>query len=426
MAEQLSASTKGLNLDGLTTREHLVGTRPSIFSEAFSWPPLTLDDSALQHNITTMARVCADHGVAHAPHVKTAMSRELYSRQMHAGAWGVTVATPAQLRTVLSWGAHQVMLANQLTDPRELRWLGRALAADPARQVWFWVDSHRGVDLAARHLGVGSDGPPPGLGLLVELGVAGGRTGARTPEEALQLARHVHAAGLPLLGVTGYEGPLVDHTERPRAQRVVEYVRDLRILACAVEQEGLRQWAPATATRPVVSVGGSDLVDVVVTELGAPAPGPVQGIIRSGAYLTHDHGLCARANPWQHLGLSLQPAARVWASVLSTPEAGLTLANIGRRDVPFDIDLPVPLSRCRLQDDGTWGPVQPLTGWQVTRLNDQHAYLQTIAAEQPGPLQPGDVVALGISHPCTLFDKWRTAVTVDDQLRVLDVVTTDF
>src|SRR5699024_10168398 len=102
------------------------------------------------------------------------------------------------------------------------------------------------------------------------------------------------------------------------------------------------------------------------------------------------------------------------------------LPIFGRRDVPFDIDLPVPLSRCRLQDDGTWGPVQPLTGWQVTRLNDQHAYLQTIAEAQPDPPQPGDVIAVGISHPCTLFDKWRTAVVVDDQLRVLDVVTTDF
>ncbi|WP_022918264.1 hypothetical protein [Ruania albidiflava] len=82
----------------------------------------------------------------------------------------------------------------------------------------------------------------------------------------------MHAAGLPLLGVTGYEGPLVDHSERPRARRVVEYVRNLRTLACAVEQEGLRQWAPATARLPVVSVGGSDLVDVVLAELGAPGP----------------------------------------------------------------------------------------------------------------------------------------------------------
>lgn len=426
MAEQLRPTTKGLNLHGPTTREELVGTRPSIFSETFSWPLLTLADSALQHNIHTMARVCADHGVVHAPHVKTAMSRELYARQAAAGAWGATVATPAQLRTVLSWGAEKVMLANQLTDPRELRWLGHALEADPARQVWFWVDSARGVQLAARHLAVGSAGPPPGVGLLVELGITGGRTGVRSPAEALRLARAVHAAGLPLLGVAGYEGPLVDHTERPRAGRVIEYVRDLRSLAHAVEQEGLRERAPEAATRPVVSVGGSDVVDVVLTELGQRAPGQVQGIIRSGAYLTHDHGLCARANPWQHLGLALQPAARVWASVLSTPEPGLVLANIGRRDVPFDIDLPVPLSRCRLQYDGTWGPVQPLTGWQVTRLNDQHAYLGPVAGQQPDLLQPGDVVGFGISHPCTLFDKWRTAVVVDDQLSVLDVVTTDF
>ncbi len=426
MPEPLLPTTKGLNLPRPTRLEQLVGDRPSIFAEAFSWPLLTLSDSALEHNITTMAEVCAASGVAHAPHVKTAMSRELYARQEAADAWGATVATPAQLRTVLSWGTRRVMLANELTDPRELRWLGRTLAAEPARQVWLWVDSQRGVDLLRAHLTAPGEDPPPGLGVLVELGVPGGRTGTRSPEEALALAQAVHAAGLPLLGVAGYEGPLVDHTERPRARRVIEYVRDLRILACAVEQEGLREWAPATAGPPVVSVGGSDLVDVVLAELGAGAPGPVQGIIRSGAYLTHDHGLCARANPWQHLGRALQPAARVWASVLSTPEPGLALAGIGRRDVPFDIDLPVPLTRHPLDPRGHWAAAEPLTGWQVRALNDQHAYLRPTTGGEPGPLQVGDVVAFGISHPCTLFDKWRTALVVDDQLRVLDVVTTDF
>ena len=423
----LLPSAKGLILDRPTSGEQLCASHPSIFSDSFSWPLLTLSDSALDHNVTTMAAVCAEHGVAHAPHVKTAMSRQLYARQAAAGAWGATVATPAQLRTVLSWGTDRVMLANQLTDPRELRWLGRTLAAAPSRTIWFWVDSLQGVDLVRTHLLTGADRLPPGLGLLVELGIPGGRTGLRTSAEALQLARAVHAAGLPLVGVAGYEGPLVDHAERPRAGRAIEYVRDLRALACAVEQEGLREWAPASAPVPVVSVGGSDLVDVILAELGEDAPGAsVQGIIRSGAYLTHDHGLCARANPWQHLGLALQPAAQVWASVLSTPEGGLALANIGRRDVPFDIDLPVPLTRCRVRTDGRWGEVEPLSGWRVTGLNDQHAYLRRETTGEPNALQPGDVVAFGISHPCTLFDKWRTAVVVDDQQRVLDVLTTEF
>jgi D-serine dehydratase len=57
-------------------------------------------------------------------------------------------------------------------------------------------------------------------------------------------------------------------------------------------------------------------------------------------------------------------------------------------------------------------------GWQVTNLNDQHAYLRL----DPGAaLAPGDVVGLGISHPCTTLDKWRVGVLVDDDDTLLDV-----
>ena len=33
---------------------------------------------------------------------------------------------------------------------------------------------------------------------------------------------------------------------------------------------------------------------------------------------------------------------------------------------------------------------------------------------------------LGISHPCTTFDKWRVISVVDDAYNVVDVITTRF
>jgi len=58
-------------------------------------------------------------------------------------------------------------------------------------------------------------------------------------------------------------------------------------------------------------------------------------------------------------------------------------------------------------------------GWHVTELNDQHAYLRL----PPGAaLAPGDLVALGISHPCTTLDKWRVLVVVNDDGKVTDAV----
>ena len=55
----------------------------------------------------------------------------------------------------------------------------------------------------------------------------------------------------------------------------------------------------------------------------------------------------------------------------------------------------------------------------MTELNDQHAYLRL---GEGAVLAPGDLVALGISHPCTTFDKWRVIPVVDDEDRITDIV----
>ncbi len=60
---------------------------------------------------------------------------------------------------------------------------------------------------------------------------------------------------------------------------------------------------------------------------------------------------------------------------------------------------------------------------QVSSVDDQHAYLRLTA---DSPLAPGDLVCLGISHPCTTFDKWHVIPVVDDDHHVIDAVHTFF
>jgi D-serine deaminase-like pyridoxal phosphate-dependent protein len=64
--------------------------------------------------------------------------------------------------------------------------------------------------------------------------------------------------------------------------------------------------------------------------------------------------------------------------------------------------------------------LRPLEGSTVDLLNDQHAFLRGAA------VRPGELVRLGISHPCTAFDKWRVVPIVDDSYRVVDVIDTYF
>jgi D-serine deaminase-like pyridoxal phosphate-dependent protein len=104
--------------------------------------------------------------------------------------------------------------------------------------------------------------------------------------------------------------------------------------------------------------------------------------------------------------------------VVSRPEPGLALACAGRRDVSFDAGLPIPL-RFRRAD----GKLAPAEGAHVSSLADQHAFLRLAAGTD---LAPGDLVCLGVSHPCTTFDKWRVIPVVDDGYHVIDAVHTFF
>lgn len=439
--------TKGLRLDRDHAAAALLADQPRIVDDAFAWPLLTLDDSALNHNIATMARICADHGVEHAPHVKTTMSRQISARQLAAGAWGLTVATPGQLRTARSWGRENLFLANELTDPRELAWLRREIDGSlrpggTPLEVWLYVDSTEGVGLLSRAFAGAEQAVLDRLGVLVEVGVPEGRTGVRSQAEAADLARAVVSMGLRLIGVAGYEGSVSHGTEPDDLEQVAAWCRGLRDVAATFVRDGL-----VPADRPVVlTAGGSSYLDVVLAELPGPLTTPAgetratRVVVRSGAYVIHDHGYCARMDPWDRLpgGTPMHSAATVWTQVVSVPEPGLAICNVGRRDVADDIDLPTARWVRTLADD-TWSAPQDLHGATVTGMNDQHLYVRlddSPADRTPttAHVRPGDVIGLGISHPCTLLDRWRTGAVVrgldgaadgaPDE--VLELVTFDF
>jgi D-serine deaminase-like pyridoxal phosphate-dependent protein len=345
--------------------------------------------------------------VALAPHGKTAMSPELAARQLAHGAWGITVATVGQLRTYRAFGFPRLLLANELVDEAGIAWLAAELAADPGFEAYCYVDSTEGVAILDRVL----TRQPAGrrLGVLVEIGHARGRTGCRSDAGALEVAKAVTATGtLRVAGVAGYEGSIGAGSEAETLGLIASFCRRLRGLAGAL--------APATEGDDlIVTAGGSVYFDVVTRELTAGGTAGMTVILRSGAYLTHDHGHYDTVSPARRAAADapvLRPALELWAQVLSRPEPGLALLGAGRRDAGFDMGLPVPLRVVRR------GEVGGIAG-EVTELNDQHAYLRL---DEGTALGPGDLVCLGISHPCTTLDKWRVIPVVSDDGHVTDTV----
>jgi D-serine deaminase-like pyridoxal phosphate-dependent protein len=394
------------------TAGQLARDRPPAGAGLLSTPRVLLRERALRHNISAMAAYCAAHAVSLFPHGKTTMAPQILAAQLDGGAAGVTVASISQARMFRRFGVRNVLLANELVDDASISWVARELTSDRQFSFLCYVDSVAGAGrldglLAAR-------GFPSRLRVLVELGHDDGRTGCRSRAEALAVAAAVgRAPRLQLAGVAGYEGSLLAATPAETAQKARAYCAELGQLTLSLTASG------QFPEPPLLTAGGSAYFDEVVDVLGRP--GDWSLVLRSGCYVTHDHGLYSRIAPSGRDRPAvpvLEPALEAWAPVLSRPERETAVLGIGRRDVSFDAGNPVVL-----HGRAAGGTALDTGGAVVRRLFDQHAVLSVPAG---AGLAPGDEVCLGISHPCTTFDKWRWIPVLDAEDRITDVIRTFF
>ena len=393
-------------------------SRINILADGLHFPLLVLKEAALAFNLAAMAEWCAANKFLVAPHGKTTMTPRIFERQMEAGAWAITVATVSQAAICVETGIKRVLIANQIVGRANLRSLAAMMKADPTLDVLCLVDSSEGIEfLTSEWQAAGANRP---LGVLVEMGRQGWRTGARSIESARKLCMEVlrHPQTLRLRGVEGFEG--LAHAPEPGEEvtQVRQFLADLAALGKDVQS------LPRADKEPLLlSFGGSSFLDVV-GEIGRQMQGDFQVVIRSGCYVTHDHGSYARrlaaAQQRSHVPLpAFRPALELWSHVQSKPEEGLAILNFGKRDCPYDIELPIPLFAQSLNS----GRRIDLSTATVFNTNDQHGHLRGTGTEH---LRVGDQVCCGISHPCTAFDKWRVLPVVDDAYNLLDIYRTYF
>jgi D-serine deaminase-like pyridoxal phosphate-dependent protein len=412
--ERVDHRFKGLppDADGLTVTE-LSAQRRNLFTGGFTTPVLALSAERLDHNLRLMETYATRHGLAFAPHGKTSMAPQLFHRQLAHGAWGITLAVPHQVRVARQFGIDRIFLANEVVDPSALKWISSELDTDPAFRFICYVDSVRGVELMDAAL----RGAARPLDVVVELAAGeGARTGVRTEAECAAVADAVAAVGtLRLVGVAGYEG------EVPEAdpERVHAWLRRLTALAVEFDKDG--RFSGSGLDEIVVSAGGSAWFDAVadvfaeLPELSLPA----LKLLRSGAYVSHDDGHYREITPFTRIPEegALEPAFRLWAQVVSRPSPEQAFANAGKRDAAYDLDLPFAQV---VRRDGT---ERPATGVEVTGLSDQHAWLRTTPEAD---LEVGDWIGMGLSHPCTSFDKWQLIPVAEADGTVVDYIRTFF
>jgi len=388
----------------------------SLLDEDVSLPAAVLYADRIEHNLKWMQAFVAEYGVKLAPHGKTTMAPQLFRRQLDAGAWGITLATAHQVRAAYRGGVQRVLMANQLVGKRNMGMIAELLT-DPNFEFHCLVDSADNVD----QLGAFFSDVNKQVNVLLELGVAGGRTGIRddAQRDAVLAAVARWPDAVKLTGVELYEGVLQDESKvRAFLQNAVDVTR-------ALVADGKIERKPA-----ILSGAGSAWYDVVADEFAKANSDAIEVILRPGCYLTHDVGVYKKAqneifarNPIaKKMGEGLKPALQLWAYVQSIPEPDRVIIGLGKRDAAFDAGMPEPARHFR---PGTQWPrdIKTDEGWEIFGMMDQHAYLRI----KPGDdIKVGDMIAFDISHPCLTFDKWRQILVVDTKYRVKEVIETSF
>ena len=412
----LSSFEKGLGFGELSSGDAGVPRLGwNLLHEDLSLPSAVLYEEKLLHNLNWMQQFIDAYGVRLAPHGKTTMAPKLFEMQLRRGAWGITLATAHQTLVAYRHGVRRVLMANQLVGKTNMEIIAHLLR-DEGFTYYCLVDSGEQIE----QLGAFFSERGLRLPVLLEVGVRGGRSGVRDDAQlqAVLGALERWSGAVALSGVELFEGVLSEESDvRAFVQRAVEITQ--RLLS-------ERRFARSPA---LLSGAGSAWYDVVAEIFTAAQFGDaVEIVLRPGCYLTHDVGAYREAqlqilqrNPIAHeMRSGLVPALHLWAYVQSRPEAEVAIVGMGKRDVSFDSGLPAPALRFR---PGEGAPTTAPTHWTLTRMMDQHAFLQVDANDD---LRVGDMIAFDILHPCLTFDKWRVLPVLNAQYLVVDLVPTYF
>ncbi len=393
----------------------------NLLNGAVPMPAAILLNSALENNVRWMRDFLNYTKISFAPHGKTTLSPQLFQRQTRDGAWGITVATFQQAYLCWRAGIKTILLANQLIDRASIQGILTLLRKDPELKFYCLVDSVAGCELLA------SAAKNTPINVLIEIGFNGGRAGCRSLEETLAVAKAItDSATLKLSGIECYEGTLVSKDHQNDIEEVKQLLTNMMDVAKLCDEKNYF----SASDEIILTAGGSSYFDLVATYLTKiKLSKPTRVVMRSGCYLTHDakfqNGLFEfmtqrfpEAFPIKNKFL---PALEVWSTVLSRPEPELAILSFGKRDASYDIDLPIPQKW--FQSGLHTLPVKVSDAWQITKLNDQHAYLKI---PNNAKIAVGDLVGCGISHACTTFDKWQLLYLVDDAYTIIDAIKTYF
>lgn len=345
-------------------------------------PVALVDIARLESNLASMAAVARDAGVAHRPHAKTHKTREVAERQLAHGAIGLTVAKLGEAEVMVDAGFEDLFVAYPLVG--ELK-LARLVALLDRARMRFEVDTLDAAAAASDYLA------HRGRRVEVVVSVDGGagRSGAATPEAAIELAERVATLpGLELVGVMNYGNAY--GTSDPQEQAAIGR-REGEVavgIAETLRERGIRA--------DVVTVGSTPTARHAVT-----IPGVTE--LRSGVYAFQDLKQ-----------VSLGPA--------TLDDCALTvLATVVSHARPDRFVLDAGIKALAGEDYGwgTWGRPLERPDLAIIRATEEHGVIEL----PHGALDPGwrigERIRIIPNHACGATNMHDELVAIDGE-RVIE------
>lgn len=332
-------------------------------SAGVATPSIVIDGAGVERNLQKMAEYCRRHRLGLRPHAKTHKSLRLAARQLSLGACGLTVAKVAEAEVMAEIGG-PLLVAYPIVSPEPAARLAR-LASHTTVDVA--IDSTVAAkclaDAAARESGAS-------IGILIEIDVGFGRTGAQFPADALAIAQFVERRPeLQLNGICCFPGQIIGPSES-QTPALDEYANRLQDVIALWRRHGLEA--------KIVSGGSTP------TAYQSHRVSPLTEI-RPGTYIFNDMNTVRGG----HCSLG-ECAARIAATVVSNAAPGQVVIDAGSKVLTSD--------RCGPAPDSGFGYVVEYPQAKIVRLSEEHGHVDIRDCATPPLL--GERVTVIPNHIC--------------------------
>ena len=179
------------NVKGLTDVTDSLKTE---IIETFGTPCPVIDLDIVERNITDAQARCDKAGVANRPHIKTHKSPVLAGKQIDAGATGITCQKLGEAEVMEEAGITDIIIATNLLGACRS---GRLAALQKRLPLKVCADNPVSLTEYAK---AAAQAQRP-IDVLIECDTGQERAGVETPQEALELARHIQSD--PMLNFAG-------------------------------------------------------------------------------------------------------------------------------------------------------------------------------------------------------------------------------